>query len=170
MPEPPLKKTKVGALSGLALCVSGNLTVTRKVFEAFLLEHGATLTTGATKMKAYLICTFTELSGQTLKVQQAAKNGVPCISEQFVREAVANGSFPSDLSSDMIYAASRAADGGMPLGSAVTSVIAVQAASSVAASRNVMLAKAWDDTVDPTGWWISEKVCKKYLYLCVLFR
>jgi len=162
MTEPPQKKPKVGVLNGLALCVSGNLTVTRKVFESFLVEHGATLTMGATKTTAYLVCTFSELSGQTLKVQQAAKNGVPCVSEQYVREAVANGHFPSDLTSDPIYAASRAADGGMALGSAATSVIAVQAASSVAAARNVMLAKAWDDTMDPTGWWISEKVKKSF--------
>jgi hypothetical protein len=25
-------------------------------------------------------------------------------------------------------------------------------------ARNVLLAETWDESVDPTGWWISEKV------------
>jgi hypothetical protein len=162
MSESPSKKSKLLALSGLAVCVSGTLTVTRKVFEAYLLAHGASLATGVTKATAYLVCTPAEVASQTSKVRQAAKNNVPCVSEQFVRTAVASGIAPDDPSADPVYAATQSSGGGGAAGAAPTAVPSASAASANAA-RNVMLAKAWEDTTDPTGWWISEKVFKSKL-------
>lgn len=151
--EPATKKSK-SALSGLTICIGGTLTVTRKVFEALLESHGATNSGSCGSGVDFLVCSGAEVTSQTTKVRQAQKNGIPCVSENFIRESIDHGA-AVDPSSDPVYVLSTSAVGSAP--AAFTPVPAGSAASRKCA-KAVMLAKTWEDTDDPTNWWISEKL------------
>jgi hypothetical protein len=151
--EPTAKKNKL-SLSGTTICLSGTMSVTRKVFEAFMTSNGASLSGSCGKSTTYLCCTEAELSAQVSKVVAAAKNGIPAVSEGFIRSLVEGGA--ADHSADPVFLASKAAGGGAAAGSGFTAT-PQGTAGSRAAARAVMLAKSWGET-DPTGWWISEKL------------
>ena len=169
MTEPASKKNKA-PLSGKAICISGTLSVSRKTFEATLLGAGASLSGSASRSTTYLVCTASEIAAQTSKVRQAAKNGVPCVSEKFLRDFIDQGKV-GDVTSDPVNMAAAAAngDGGVAAGGvsgggggggggAALTMTPHGRATSVAKAKAVMLAKAWPDGSDPTDWWISEKL------------
>jgi DNA ligase-1 len=37
-------------------------------------------------------------------------------------------------------------------------VVVLENKSMANAAKNVMLAESWNEDIDPTGWWISEKL------------
>jgi len=96
-----------------------------------------------------------EVNAQQSKVVAAAKNGVPAVSEDFIRSLVSGGD--EDHSADPVFMATSGSGGGATPGSGFTATPG-GVAKSKAAAKAVMLAKVWEDGDDPTRWWISEKL------------
>lgn len=79
-------------LDGLVLCVSGTMSMIRRQFHDMLQEQGARVVPSVTGTTTHLVTTASEADCPTRKVLAAMDKGVPCVSEDFIHESVANGS------------------------------------------------------------------------------
>lgn len=200
-------------LDGLTLCVSGAMSMVRREFHRFLMDHGASVVISVTGNTTHLVTTQAEADCPTRKVLGAMSKGTPIVSEDYIHACIANGAVvdagpymlvdgadaggaaawpagsrsgrggasgvgvppaahrPAAASSSTSCAPAAAAPAAA--GAAAPSahrdiVFSARAAGAVVeirsdrasedAARQVMLAHKLDPKLDPTGWWISEKL------------
>lgn len=176
-------------MSGFTICVSGQMSVVRRTFHAWLQEHGARVAKSVTGATTHLVTTGVEADNPTRKVLEAIKKRVPVVTEAFIRACVAQGRAVADLDPFLLIAPGELDDSASPgpvvgSGSAAgpgtsagahtgedarRALLRLRRAASVvtpsasdprseAAASQVMLAETWNGALDPTGWWIAEKL------------
>ncbi|KAL1528122.1 hypothetical protein AB1Y20_009486 [Prymnesium parvum] len=165
-----------GALSGLTICVTGQMSTVRRTFHAMMQAHGARIALSCTGAVTHVVTTACEADNPTRKVLQAIAKGTKVVTEQFIHDSIAAGHavdpapyFLIDPSAPPPGAGPVVMGNTVAAGAALRGVIAAARgagpivhvngnAASAAAASGVMLANKYSEALDPTGWWISEKL------------
>lgn len=153
----------MSALNTLTVCFTGTLSKPRAGMEADCAAFGIATSTDIRARTTHLVATTNEIAGNVSKVQKALKKFVPIVTEAFLRDCIASGTVVADVTPYLLITggATAAAANAAQVAAAKVAIPPMTAASRIGAAEaaNVMLAHKYEEgKIDPTGWFMSEKL------------
>eukprot|EP00039_Didymoeca_costata_P003886 m.70352 g.70352 ORF g.70352 m.70352 type:complete len:678 (+) comp12124_c0_seq2:98-2131(+) len=150
-------------LGSICLCFTGTHSKPRAQLMQECYDADIPTSEGVRARTTHVVATPNEIAANTSKIQAAISKGKHIVTEDFMHACIAAGHV---VNHDQYMLKTGVGSGGTGGGASKPSSSAGKTkyvapkgnSSSAAEACKVLLAKKWDEGMNPTGWWMSEKL------------